>query len=312
MNLIDVTKQFSTDEACLDFLEHLRWPDGVCCLQCGGTRISRITRRTRSKNKRTRLYQCLECKGYQFSTTTGTLFADTHLPLSKWFLAIGLMLNAKKGLSAKQMQRDIGCSYQTAWHLCHRIRKAMEEGDLPKFSGIVEVDETYVGGKAKNMHADVRQKKITGTGGIDKAPVFGIIQRGGKVEAYSVPNVKKAVLVGKIQDRVSTDAEMVVSDELKSYDSLGKSYRHEVINHIREWARGQVHTNTIENFWSLFKRGLMGSFHKVSVKHLPRYLAEFTYRFNRREDGEIFLMTLARLLDTMALPYERLTSESGS
>jgi transposase-like protein len=105
---------------------------------------------------------------------------------------------------------------------------------------------------------------------------------------------------------------MVVSDELKSYDSLGKSYRHEVINHIREWARGQVHTNTIENFWSLFKRGLMGSFHKVSVKHLPRYLAEFTYRFNRREDGEIFLMTLARLLDTMALPYERLTSESGS
>jgi len=308
MNLIDVTKQFATDEACLDFLEHLRWPDGVRCLQCGGARISRVTRRTVSKNKRTRLYQCLECKGYQFSPTSGTLFADSHLPLSKWFLAIGLMLNAKKGLSAKQMQRDIGCSYQTAWHLCHRIRKAMEEGELPQLTGIVEADETYVGGKSKNMHADVRARKITGTGGMDKFPVFGLMQRGGKVEAYSVPNTRKAVLVGKIKDRVSSDAEMVVTDEYKSYRGLGDTHQHQIINHIREWARGQVHTNTIENFWSLFKRGLMGSFHKVSVKHLPRYLAEFTYRFNRREEEDLFTQTLARLIVTIGLPYKRLTS----
>ena len=309
MNLIDVTKQFATDEACLDFLEHLRWPEGVRCLKCDSEKLSRIERKSKSKNRRTRLFQCLSCD-YQFTPTTGTVFADSHLPLSKWFLAIGLMLNAKKGISAKQMQRDLGCGYQTAWHLCHRIRKAMEEGDLPKFDGIVEVDETYVGGKAKNMHADVRRRKITGTGGMNKAPVFGIIQRKGKVVAYSVPNVRKSVLVGKILDRVSTDAEMVVSDELKSYNPLDKTYRHEVINHIREWVRGNIHTNTMENFWSLFKRGLMGSFHKVSVKHLPRYLAEFTYRFNRREEENLFIQTLAKLLITAGMPYKNLVEEA--
>ena len=138
------------------------------------------------------------------------------------------------------------------------------------------------------------------------------MQRGGKVEAYAVPNVKKAVLVGKIKDRVSTDAEMVVSDKLKSYDALSDTYRHEVINHIREWVRGNIHTNTMENFWSLFKRGLMGSFHKVSVKHLPRYLAEFTYRFNRREEENLFVQTLARLLGTITLPYRHLIAESQS
>lgn len=308
MNLIDVTKTFAAEESCLDLLEHLRWPDGVRCLKCGSDKLSRITRKSRNKNKRARLFQCLSCD-YQFTPTTGTIFADSHLPLSKWFLAVGLMINAKKGLSAKQMQRDLGVGYQTAWYLCHRIRKAMEEGDLPKFTGIVEVDETFVGGKARNMHKDVRERKITGTGGINKAPVFGIIERGGKVEAYSVRNVKKAVLVGKIKDRVSTEAEMVITDELKSYNLLGNTYRHEVINHIREWARGQIHTNTIENFWSLFKRGLMGSFHKVSVKHLPRYLAEFTYRFNRREEENLFVVTLARLLGTITLPYRNLISE---
>jgi transposase-like protein len=309
MNLIDITKTFAAEEACLDLLEHLRWPDGVRCLKCGSEKLSRITRKSRNKNRRVRLFQCLSCD-YQFTPTTGTIFADSHLPLTKWFLAVGLMINAKKGLSAKQTQRDLGVGYQTAWYLCHRIRKAMEEGDLPKFTGIVEVDETYVGGKARNMHKDVRERKITGTGGIDKAPVFGIIQRGGKVEAYSVRKVKKAVLVGKINDRVSTEAEMIVSDELKSYDSLGKSYRHEVINHIREWVRGNVHTNTMENFWSLFKRGLMGSFHKVSVKHLPRYLAEFTYRFNNRQAENLFVQTLAKLVLTVGMPYKNLvTSE---
>jgi ISXO2-like transposase domain/Transposase zinc-ribbon domain len=234
MNLINVTQRFATEQACLDFLEHLRWPKGVRCTKCGSERVSKITRRKKSKNLRSRLYQCLACDGFQFSVTTGTIFADSHLPLSKWFLAIGLICNAKKGISGKQMQRDLGTGYQTAWYLCHRIRKAMEEGDLPKFTGVVEVDETYVGGKSRNMHVDVRRKKITGTGWIDKAPVLGIMQRGGKVAAYAIPNVKKAVLVGKIRDRVSTEAEMVVSDELKSYNSLNQNYRHEVIDHIRE------------------------------------------------------------------------------
>lgn len=305
MNLIDVTKQFATEEACHAYLERMRWPDGVECVRCRSKKISRIARH-RGRNKRP-LYQCLEC-GEQFTPTVGTIFHDSHLPLRKWFMAVALICNAKKGISAKQIERDLGIAYRTAWYLCHRIRKAMEEGDLPKFTGVVEVDETYVGGKARNMHVDVRRRKITGTGGIDKAPVFGIMQRGGKVEAYSVPNVKKAVLVGKIKDRVSTDAEMVVSDELKSYNALRQTYRHEVINHIREWVRGNVHTNTMENFWSLFKRGLMGSFHKVSVKHLPRYLAEFTYRFNNRTLEDLFSETLARLADASGLPYKALVA----
>jgi transposase-like protein len=297
MDLIEVSRAFAEEDACLDFLEALRWPEGVRCLRCGGENISKITRKTKSKNKRTRLYQCLGCKGYQFSTTTGTIFADSHLPLSKWFLAIALMLNAKKSLSARQMQRDLGVGYQTAWYLCHRIRKAMEEGDLPKFTGVTETDETYVGGRY-----DKRRKRRPW----EKQAVMGFAERNGRVEAYPIPVVSKTILVGKIKDRVSTEAEMVITDELAAYKSVAQTHRHEVINHIREWVRGMIHTNTIENFWSLFKRGVIGSFHKVSAKHLHRYLAEFTYRTNRRREGDIFVVTLARLLATTALSYDAL------
>jgi transposase-like protein len=248
------------------------------------------------------LYQCLECKA-QFSATSGTLFNDSHLPLVKWFLAVALMCNAKKGISAKQMQRDLHVSYKTAWYLCHRIRKAMEEGELPKFTGTVEADETYVGGKY-----DRRRKRRPW----EKTPVMGIAERGGRVEAYRIATPSKTVLVGKIKDRVSTDAELVITDEYKAYQSVRKDYRHEVINHIREWVRGNIYTNTIENFWSLFKRGIIGSFHKVSAKHLPRYLAEFSYRFNRREEEGIFMMTLTRLLDTITLPYGQLVREPNA
>jgi transposase-like protein len=300
MNLIDVTSAFAAEETCLDLLEHLRWPEGVRCLKCGSEKLSRITRKSRNKNKRVRLFQCLSCD-YQFTPTTGTIFTDSHLPLAKWFLAVGLMINAKKGISAKQMQRDLGVGYQTAWYLCHRIRKAMEEGELPKFTGTVEADETYVGGRY-----DRRRKR----GPWEKTPVMGIIERGGRVEAYRIPTPSKTVLVGKIRDRVSPEAELVITDELAAYKSINANYRHEVIEHIREWVRGNVHTNTIENFWSLFKRGVIGSFHKVSAKHLPRYLAEFTYRFNKREEENLFMVTLRRLVATINLPNKTLvTSE---
>jgi transposase-like protein len=210
------------------------------------------------------------------------------------------MINAKKGISAKQMQRDLGVGYQTAWYLCHRIRKAMEEGELPKFTGTVEADETYVGGRY-----DRRRKR----GPWEKTPVM-VIERRGRVEAYRIPTPSKTVLVGKIRDRVSPEAELVITDELAAYKSINANYRHEVIEHIREWVRGNVHTNTIENFWSLFKRGVIGSFHKVSAKHLPRYLAEFTYRFNKREEENLFMVTLRRLVATINLPNKTLvTSE---
>jgi transposase-like protein len=200
------------------------------------------------------------------------------------------------------MQSDLHVSYKTAWYLCHRIRKAMEEGELAKFTGTVEADETYVGGKY-----DRRRKR----GPWEKTPVMGIVERGGRVEACPIPTPSKTVLVGKIKDRVSTEAELVITDEYKAYQSVAKDYRHAVINHIREWVRGNIHTNTIENFWSLPKRGLVGSFRKVSAKHLARYLAEFTYRFSRRGQEGIFMMTLARLLGAIALPYRQVVADSS-
>lgn len=300
-SLIDVNKEFGTEEACLAYLEAMRWPNGVECVECGSNKISKITRKKESKNKRTKLYQCLSCKA-QFSSTSGTIFNDSHLPLSKWFMAIALMLNAKKGLSACQLQRDLGIgSYRTAWYLAHRIRKAMESGELPQFTGTVEVDETYVGGRY-----DRRRKRDPW----EKQGVMGFAERGGRVEAYAIPTPSKAVLVGKINDRVSTDAELVVTDQFAAYKSVADSHRHAVINHIREYVRGSIHTNTIENFWSLFKRGVIGSFHKVSAKHLERYLAEFTYRFNNREIDNLFEATLGRLLQGDTMPYRALIGKN--
>lgn len=300
MNLIDVTKQFNSEKACLAYLEDMRWPVGVACLECGSLKISKF-KSTGKTGKVRHLYQCLEkeCR-HQFTATTGTIFHDTHLPLRKWFLAIALICESKKGISANQIKRALGVQYKTAWHLCHRIRKAMESEDLEPLDGIVEVDETYVGGKY-----DRRRKRRPW----EKTPVMGLIQRKGKVEAYAIPTASKTILVGKIKDRVAPEAEMIVTDENRAYTSLKKSYRHEVINHIRHYVRGRIHTNTIENFWSLLKRGIIGNFHHVSAKHLPRYLAEFTYRFNGRKEKNLFALTMGNLLGSINLRYAELTSD---
>jgi hypothetical protein len=301
MNLIDVAKNFTTEEACLAHLENYRWPNGVRCVQCGQPNISRITRHSKNKNKRTKLYQCLNCKT-QFSATSGTLFNDSHLPLKTWFAAIVLICNGKKGISAKQMQRDLGVSYRTAWYLNHRIRKAMEEGELPQFTGVVEADETYVGGKY-----DKRRKRER----YEKQAVMGIMERGNRVEAFPIPTPSKTVLTGKIAERVSPKAQMVCTDELAAYKSVGKTHNHGFVRHgDMEWVRGEVHTNSVENFWSLFKRGLIGSFHQVSVKHLNRYLAEFTYRFNYR-DLDLFRLVLAGLLSKSGMPYKEVVAEGS-
>jgi transposase-like protein/DNA-directed RNA polymerase subunit RPC12/RpoP len=314
-SLIQIANEFGTEEKCIAFLERKRWPEGVACLECGSKRISQFSTKEstiKRRNKTTgamkirivparHLYQCLECK-HQFSATVGTIFNDTHLPLSKWFMAISIMCNAKKGVSAKQMQRDLDVHYRTAWHLCHRIRKAMEEGNIfAPMTGTVEIDETYVGGKY-----DRRRKRERW----DKEPVFGIIERGGRVRAYHVPEMNRWNIYGKIKDNVSADAEMVVTDESNLYKSLGKHYAHAIINHsIKQYVVGNVHTNSIENFWSLFKRGVIGSFHKVSIKHLGRYLAEFSYRFNNRDETDMFSMVVAKLLAGSALSYEALTAK---
>lgn len=299
MNLIDVTRDFNTEQGCLEYLEHMRWPSGVACLKCGSVRVKALEIKKGKRGKSRRIYQCLEkpCR-HQFTATTGTIFHDTHLPLRKWFMAIALICDAKKGMSANQLKRHLKIQYRTAWHMAHRIREAMTEQPQGPLTGVVEVDETYIGGRY-----DPRRKK----GPMGQRPVVGLIERNGKVQAYSIPTASKAVLVGIIKDRVAPDAEMVITDQLASYKSLRETHRHAVINHIREYVKGKIHTNTIENFWSLLKRGIIGSYHKVSVKHLPRYLAEFSYRFNRRDEQEqLFAQTTKNLLRGKALTYKAL------
>lgn len=298
MNLIDVTQQFATEDQCLDYLEQMRWPSGIGCIKCGSINVSKITRETKTKNRRKRLYQCLEKEcGHQFSPTAGTIFHDSHLPLSKWFMAIALIVDSKKGMSANQMKRHLKINYRTAWYLCHRIREAMKE-PAGIFSGTVEADETFIGGRY-----DRRRKR----GPFEKQPVMGIIERKGRVYAQQIPTTSKRVLVGIVKDRV-TPGSTVYTDEFPAYKSLREGFKHGVVKHIHyEYVRGDVHTNTIENFWSLLKRGIIGSYHKVSVKHLDRYLAEFMYRFNQREIQEqLFALVVKSLVRNGNLPYKKL------
>jgi transposase-like protein len=304
MNLIDVSKKFSTEDACYDYLEKMRWPVGITCLKCGSVKVSRFTSKGKTKKVR-RLYQCLEKEcHHQFTATTGTIFHDTHLPLQKWFLALALICESKKGMSANQLKRALGVQYRTAWYLCHRIRKAMTQEGEEKMRGKVEVDETYIGGKYDRRRSRQRW---------DKIPVIGVIQRGGRVHAEVLPGVDRAALVGVIKEQVAPDAEVVITDEHTGYKKVKRTHRHATVNHIKgEYVRGNIHTNSIENFWSLLKRGIIGSFHKVSEKHLARYLAEFTYRFNNREVHDLFSQTLARLLDKINMPYRELTASDGA
>jgi transposase-like protein len=275
MKLIDVTRKFKTDDDCLDYIESMRWPNGeVGCVHCGEVgRISRITRESKGKNQRTRLFQCLAC-GKQFSATSGTIFNDTHLPLVKWFMAIAFICEAKKGISAKQVERHLGVNYRTAWHLCHRIREAMQEGGL--LTGVVEADETYLTPKKPRKGRPYVKK--------DKRDVvLGMVERGGRLRLVPIADAKIQIIEPVLDKHISPDA-ILQTDEHPTYAIIGqrKFAAHRTINHSRSYGIGDLHTNTIENAFSLLKRGVYGTFHKVSIKHLGRYCNEFSYRFNRR------------------------------
>ncbi len=308
MNLIDVTKQLQTEEQCLDFLEARRWPDGIRCPECDGKRISRVERKSPSKNKRTRLYTCLEpACGYQFSPTTGTMFHDSHLPLTKWLTAVALIVHAKKSMSAKQMQRHLAVSYRTAWYMGHRIRKAMAGGPtVTKLSGTVEIDETYIGGKQRGHRGMNRNKEV----------VMGIRERGGDLRLFQLPDATAESLTNPIRENVSSDVQTVITDEAQAYPlammaSGIHGSRHKTIKHLdRVYVRGDVYTNTIESAFSLFKRGIVGSFHSISGKHLERYLAEFEYRFNRRKLPDLFEQTVGRMVGAQPLQYRELVAEN--
>ena len=312
MNLIDVTAQFKTDDDCLAYLESMRWPDGIRCPVCGNDGISKITRKSETKNKRSRIYQCLEptCK-QQFSATAGTIFNDSHLPLTKWFMALALVVDAKKGISAKQLQQHLGIgSYKTAWYMAHRIRKAMENEGPAELSGIVEMDETYLGGKARGAGKNWRKARPD-----LKQVIVGIKERGGRVRLFHAPDAKIETLAQYIKEHVSEDVEAIMTDELPAYPKAlriaGQSAnKHFTVNHSAKiYVDGNVTTNGIESAFSLFKRGIIGSFHRVSIKHLHRYLSEFETRFNGRKAEDRFEPTLRRMVGTEPMPYGELVAE---
>ena len=255
MKLIDVTRKFTTDDKCLDYIEKMRWPNGeLGCVHCGEVgRISKVTRESKGKNKRTRLYQCLVC-GKQFSATSGTIFNDSHLSLTKWFMAIAMVCEAKKGMSACQLQRHLGVNYRTAWYLAHRIREAMQEGGL--LSGVVEADETYLTPKKPRKGRPYVKKE-------KRDVVLGMIERGGKLRLVPIADGKMEAIEPVIEQHVSADATLQ-TDESAVYAIIGKRRfpgRHRTISHARSYGIGDIHTNTIENAFSLLKGGVYGTFH---------------------------------------------------
>ncbi len=293
MCLPTLMTDFGTDEHCRMALEILRWPNGLACPRCGGMTISRIVKRGQ--------FDCDSCR-YQFSVTAGTIFHDSHLPLSKWFLATYIICESKKGVSSNQLKRMLKVSYKTAWYLTHRIRAAMRDESAPMLSGIVEVDETYVGGKVRGRGRGYRDNKTM---------VVGAIQRGGNVRLKVEQRADRKTLHAFIKAVVDDDAEAIHTDEWPAYKGIADANtRHETVNHrAEEWVRADVHTNTVEGVWSLFKRSIVGSYHQLSAKHMDAYLDEMAFRFNNRTNPYLFRDTLLKLIRSENLPYAELVGE---
>jgi len=290
MNLPKLIAECGSDEKCRARLTELRWPNGITCPRCQSKSVSTITERYQ--------YDCNACR-YQFSVTSGTIFHDTHLSLSKWFLAIYLMTESKKGISALQIKRTLCVAYETAWYLCHRIRAAMREINSELLRGVVEVDETYVGGKVRGHGRGYKG---------NKAIAIGAVQRDGMIRLQVIPNATKVVLHKFIHDNTAPDTEAIYTDEMPAYWGIDDAdTKHKWVNHSQdEWVVGDVHTNGIESVWSLLKRSIIGSYHKVSIKHLDAYLDELEHRFNNRKNEYIFRDTLTKLVTAGALTYREL------
>lgn len=292
VNLMSLMEDFDTDKECRDFLEQLRWPDGVRCPRCKSEKISRIVKRNQ--------FDCDSCR-YQFSVTSGSIFHDSHLPLPKWFIAIYLMSESKKGISANQLKRTINVSYKTAWYLCHRIRAAVKDVGAAPLSGTVEVDETYIGGKRRNVGHGFRKNKTM---------VLATIERGGNTRLRVEQRATRKMLHKFILETTHEATKRIITDELPAYRGIADANTtHETVNHGQEeWVRGDVHTNSVEGVFSLFKRSIVGAYHQVSAKHLDAYLDEFEFRFNNRKNRYLFRDTLLRLVSAEAMPYEKLTA----
>jgi transposase-like protein len=283
---------FSNPDNCVSYLvaHRAEWKHGVICPTCGSKDVGYIASR--------RLWQCRNRHPKaQFSVKVGTIMEDSALGLDKWLTAIWMQTNMKNGVSSWEIHRSLGITQKCAWHMLHRIRLALQDENGGKLSGEVEVDETFIGGKARNMHKAKRERVITGRGPQGKEVVFGMVERGGKVIAGHVDSRKRKDLQPLIRERIEAGA-AIFSDELKSYDGLESDYQHAVINHAVEYVNGNVHTNTMENFWSLLKRGLHGTYISVEPYHLFRYIDEQAFRYNNRRnmnDAERFSLAVSQI-----------------
>ncbi len=280
MNILQVYKKFPTQADCLSYLEQVRWGGKPTCPYCGSKRATALKRQHR--------YHCNACNT-SYSVTVGTIFHKTRVDLQKWFLAIVLILNTKKGISGRQLARDIEVNKDTAWYMAMRIRRAMiEQREL--LQRIFEMDETYIGGKPRNGTGQANKRGR----GTKKAPVVGIAQRGGKVKAKPVKNLKGRTLASLVRENVETKTATVITDDFAGYIRFARFTNHQVVDHQTWYVDGDNHTNTIESFWALLKRGIVGQYHKVSVRYLPKYIDEFCYRYNNRNHQDLFSQMISR------------------
>lgn len=301
--LLDAIKYFSDPDTCTTFMAQLRWPEGVTCPHCQGKAVSYLSTR--------RKWKCMnkECHK-QFSVKVGTIMEDSPIGLDKWLAAIWMIANAKNGISSYEIHRGLGITQKSAWFLLHRIRLAMQTGTFQKLSGEVEADETFIGGKARNMHKSKREKIMKGRGSIGKVAVMGLLERhGGEVRTRVIHNTKRETLHQAVHNYVEKGSELF-TDAFRSYQGLNAEYIHQVIDHAEKYVNGNVHTNNIENFWSLLKRSLKGTYVSVEPFHLFRYLDEQSFRFNTRKGKDIdrFVQTVKSIAGRR-LTYEQLIGD---
>jgi len=297
IDLCELIERYGDDQKCRNYLEHLRWPHGVRCPECSSEKVSSILKRDQ--------FDCDSCR-YQFSVTAGTIFHDTHLPLTKWFLATYLLCQSKKGMSAHQLHRMLKINYRTAWYLFHRIRFAVEQATEPKLSGIVEMDESYVGGRqrcgTRGWNTEDSNKEI----------VIGIRQRNGDLRFFHAEDAKSGTLGKYIKENVGADVDVMMTDEFPAYPRAMMTAgvhgsKHKTIRHRdRVYVDGDIHTNTVESAFSLLKRGIIGTWHRVSAKHLAAYLDEMTWRFNNRKNPYLLRDTMLKLIHSDKLEYKEL------